>query len=98
MNPLLAKPAITAAQVPDAWIAIVRETAQRNGHAVRGGNIDVSLPNSAPARFLYVIEVQSINTGEFGALMLPGDGFTFQTADDRDAVLAKIHRGSLSRP
>ncbi|MBI5771900.1 MAG: hypothetical protein HZA93_29275 [Verrucomicrobia bacterium] len=80
MNPLLAKPAITAAAVPDAWIATVREVAQRDGHAVRGGTM-----GGCPT-----IEVQSINTGNFAALMLPGDGFTFLTAQDRDAVLARL--------
>ena len=70
-------PPITAADLPAGWAAIVRETAQREGHAVRGGAG-------------CTIEVQSITTGNFYRLMLPGGGFAFTTAEERDAVLRQI--------
>jgi hypothetical protein len=70
-------PPITAAEVPPEWIADVRAIALRDGHAVRAG---------AEA----TIEVQSINTGLFGRLMLPGSGHHFTSEAERDGVLREI--------
>ena len=69
---------ITAADVPPEWIDDVRTIAQRDGHAVRAGAEST-------------IEVQSINTGLFGRLMLPGSGHHFTTDAERDVVLRQIH-------
>lgn len=83
------RPAITAEQVPAAWIAAVREVARRDGHAVRAH----STGSGQAGAGAHTIEVQSINTGEWQPLMLPGDGCTFATVADRDAVLRQIHQG-----
>lgn len=68
---------ITAASIPQEWIETVRAIAQRDGHAVRAG---------AGA----TIEMQSINTGKFGILMLYGSADRFASDADRDQVLEQI--------
>ncbi len=75
---MIAKPAITAAGVPAAWIALVREVVQRDGHAVKAGDVACT------------IDVQSISDGIFRPLQLPGDGIAFTSAAERDAVLNQI--------
>jgi len=81
MSALAPKPAIAAAAVSAEWIAVVREIAQRDGHALRAGEANT-------------IEVQSINQPDLWlSLQLPGDGQTFTTAAERDEVLRKIQEG-----
>jgi len=70
-------PKLALAALPATWPATVREIVQREGAAMRAG---------AGAS----IEVQSINTGEFMPLLLPGGAMEFATAAERDAVLAQI--------
>jgi hypothetical protein len=68
---------LALADLPPAWPATVREIVQREGVAMRAGAGGS-------------IEVQSINTGEFMPLLLPGGAMEFATAAERDAVLAQI--------
>lgn len=69
---------MTAADVlATNWPARVRSAAFRDGNALQAG------PGNT-------IEAQSINTGEFGAIMLPNGGASFTTPEDRDQVLEKI--------
>lgn len=75
-----AKPAIAASEIPPEWPGIIREIVQREGVAICAG-----LDNT--------LQSQVINTGAFSKIMLPGGGFSFATAEDRDAVLAEIQRG-----
>jgi hypothetical protein len=92
-----AKPAITAAAVSAEWIAIVREIAQRDGHALRGGVLIASAVEGGEKidRVTgHTIEAQSINHPDvWPAIQLPGDGHTFTTSADRDAVLRQIQEG-----
>ncbi len=68
---------ITAAEVPDKWIADVRTIIQREGRVVRGG----------PLR---MIELKSLHDNSWGKLMLPGSGFEFVDAEQRDIVIRKL--------
>jgi hypothetical protein len=73
---------LTAAEVlATNWADNVRSAVQRDGNALRAG-----VGNT--------IEAQSINTGEFGPILLRNGGVVFATAADRDAVLAHIQRRS----
>lgn len=95
MNPFLQRPAITAADVPDSWVAAFRDAKSRlEGAAVQGGAIVISKAGEKPVRMLFTIDVQTINTGAFGPVMLPGNGYTFTTAEERDAVLGRIHHAT----
>ena len=91
-------PAIKEADVPDTWIAAAREAYVRlEGVALRGGEFLVSKKDEKPPRCVYTIAVQNLNTGEFHAVMLPGDGYTFATAEDRNAVLKQLQEGAPSK-
>jgi hypothetical protein len=68
---------MAATEIPPEWIELRREIIAREGCAVRPGH-DAT------------IEVQSINTGAFLALMLPGGGTRFVTRADRDAILTAL--------
>ncbi|QYM80253.1 hypothetical protein K0B96_06470 [Horticoccus luteus] len=72
-------PPVTAASLMPEWIALVREIARREGHAVRAGAGNT-------------IEVQSINTGVFHPIAMPTGATEFTTAAERDFVLEKITR------
>lgn len=72
------KNAITAEEVPEEWVMIVRELIQREGRALRG-------PVDRPT-----IEVKSLTTNQWAPLMLFSSAMSFETIADRDAVLAKI--------
>lgn len=65
---------IPASAVPPEWIAGVAAALRRDGQAIRAGAG-------------CTIEVQSINTGRWMPLMLPGNGSTFVSEADRGAVL-----------
>lgn len=75
-------PPVALASLPDDWIETVREIVRRDGVAVRAG-------------FGACIEVQSINTGEFYPLLLPGGGVAFASAGERDEALARIEGRAL---
>ena len=72
------------------WIAQVRAALKRDGQASRAGQMYVKI-NVTASGYTYtpapVIEVQSINTGEWMPLNLPANSARFATAADRDAVL-----------
>lgn len=63
--------------IATGWADRVREAAKRDGNAIQAGAGNT-------------IEAQSINSGLFGAILLPTGGAAFATAEDRDQVLQKI--------
>ncbi len=69
---------IALAALPPEWLAERREIIARDGVAVRAG--------LGPW-----IEVQSINTGAWLKLALPGGAVEFMTFAERDAALAELH-------
>lgn len=72
------KPPLNAEDVPDEWIAMVREMLLRDGLATRGhGNPPT-------------IQVKSLTTNQWHDLMLPGSGFTFTDYGQRNIVLGKL--------
>ncbi len=74
---MLNAPPITAADVPDQWIADVRTIILREGRAVRGG------PNGT-------VEIKSLSDNSWGKLMLPGSGFSFSDDGEREKVLRRL--------
>ncbi len=73
----MTKPPIPAASISDEWIANCREAVnQREGVPIRGYGMS--------------IEVWSINLKAWIPLTLPGGGFTFESVEDRDSVLARL--------
>jgi hypothetical protein len=68
----------TAEQCDPEWIALRREIIQRDGHAIRPG----------PAHTIQVKGRESWDV--WATLTLPNDVLHFATAEDRDAVLAKL--------
>ena len=74
------KPPITNSAIPDEWIADTREAARvTEGVALRA---HAALPR---------IEAFSINRNRWLPLMVPGSGFDFTDATERDAALARIN-------
>jgi hypothetical protein len=71
------KPPIAFADVPDSWLADVRGILERDGQPVRAGASND-------------IEVKSLTSNRWGRLMLPGSGFEFVSAEDRDKILARL--------
>jgi len=73
-------PPMSAAEVLGTnWADNVREASRRDGNAIRAGEGNT-------------IEGQSINTGQWMPIMLRNGGTAFASADDRDQVLAEIHK------
>lgn len=82
----MSKNTITAEEVPDDWVMVVRELIQREGRALRG-------PVDRPT-----IEVKSLTTNQWSPLMLWSSAMAFETIADRDKVLAKILAPAVSIP
>lgn len=85
-------PAATVADIPAEWIAQVRGALKRDGQACRTASNyrrvpNQRLPQGSNLQEEPVIEVQSINTGEWMPLNLPTNSPRFASAADRDAVL-----------
>lgn len=73
------KPPITAADVPDEWIAACREAMnERDGVPIRA--------HPTQPR----IQALAINSREWGDIMLHGSGFDFTTTEERDAVMVRL--------
>lgn len=82
-----------AADFKAVWIADVRALLQREGMAARAG--DYLAPKAGELvgeHAIWVIEVQSTNTGVWHPLNLPANTTLFASAADRDAVLAQLWR------
>ncbi len=76
---------ITVEQITPEWIALRREVIVRDGYAVRAGEVGVDLSGEP-----FTIELKSLTTNQWGAIVLPGGAIAFTTAADRDAVLRKL--------
>lgn len=77
--PSQTKPPMTCAEIPDEWIATVREIITREGVAVRGHATEP------------VIELKR-NHRDWARLMLHGSGFEFVTMGERDLVVERLMR------
>lgn len=66
-----------AEEIKPAWLRQVRDILVRDGQAARAGRT-------------LVIEIQAINTGTWHPLDLPANTVYFETAADRDQVLAML--------
>lgn len=93
----------TAEQISDAWIAKIAEILHRDGYDVRASPRDIRPPTEAeikcgalPSSRIEVgrltIEVAPRGGSAWARLMHEQSGYTFATAEDRDAVLERIQR------
>lgn len=88
------RPPVTSGQVPDEWCTLVHEVVQRYKHELRAMDYRISPEAENPPRYIYTIEVQSLNPPKHWApLGLPSGSHLFVTAEDRDTVLDKIRSG-----
>lgn len=76
--PLKPIPPVGAETIPSEWIELVRKTALRDGHAVRGSG-------RSP-----IIEIKSLTTNLWHPLGLPGGGTEFVSYEDRNLILKRI--------
>jgi len=79
---------ITIAEITSEWTELRREVIRREGYALRAGQFGTDLAGEP-----FSIELKSLTTNDWGAIVLPGGALAFTTAADRDAVLKQLQEG-----
>lgn len=73
---MISPPPTTSAQIPEEWIATVREILIREGRAIRANGPQ--------------IEIKSLHDNSWRPLMLFGSGTTFTSTEERDLVVRRL--------
>lgn len=90
------KTAIDAAACDAEWIETRREIVARCGMVLRAGDghrIEIRFPGGAP-----IPEADRGKTSPWCWLMLPNEAPAFATAEDRDAILARLRAPAAAAP